>query len=92
MPNNDKIQNFFSKQLQEVKDHYKTEKGGRVYTAPNVEAATNRALELADFDIVLGDVRFEQIICNCGKDRNALIVVNPQTFHFFCVAVCKCKV
>jgi hypothetical protein len=91
MPNNDKIQNFFSNQLRELKNHYKTERGGRIYTAPNMEAAVNRALEMADFEIVLGDIKTEKIVCNCGKDRIGYVIVNPQTLHFFCVSICKCK-
>lgn len=90
MPNNDKIQNFFSKQLQEVKDQY-NRIWGKVYTCPNQTEAINRCLELADWDLIFSDIQVEKIRCKCGRDREGFVIVNPKTSNFFCVAVCDCK-
>lgn len=90
MQNNDKIQNFFSEQLREVKERY-NRVWGKVYVCPNDTEAITRCLELADWDLVLSDIQVEQIRCKCGKDKKGFVIVNPNTFNFFCVAVCNCK-
>ena len=50
MQNNDKIQNFFSQQLKEIKE-YHNKVWGKVYTEKTREGAIERCLELADFDV-----------------------------------------
>lgn len=86
---NNKIQNFFSQQLQELKDNYK--KGGKVYIAPTKELAIERCLELADFDVCVEDIKQTIIICNCNKDVFGYMCVNPSTLFYFVVSVCDCK-
>ena len=89
--NNDKIQNFFSQQLKEIKE-YHSKVWGKVYTQETREGAINRCLELADFDICLEDIQQEEIKCKCGADRFGYLCVNPQTKFFFVVSVCSCEV
>jgi hypothetical protein len=88
--NNDKIQNFFSQQLKEIKE-YHNRVWGKVYTQETKEGAINRCLELADFDICLEDIHTEQIKCKCGVDRFGYICVNPSNKLFFVVSVCDCE-
>ena len=90
MKNNDKIQNFFSEQLKEIKE-YHNRVWGKTYTEKSKEWAINRCLELADFPVTLEDIHFEQIKCKCGKDCFGYVCVNPQTKFFFVVSVCDCE-
>jgi hypothetical protein len=90
MQNNNKIQNFFSEQLKEIKE-YHNKVWGKVYTQDTKEGAINRCLELADFDICLEDIQQEEIKCKCGTDRFGYLCVNPQTKFFFVVSVCSCE-
>jgi len=90
MQNNDKIQNFFSEQLKEMKEQY-TKIWGKVYTENTKEGAINRCLELADFPVTMEDIHFEQIRCKCGKDAFGYVCVDPLTKFFFCVSVCECE-
>ena len=91
MENNNKIQNFFSNQLKEIKE-YHNRVWGKVYTQETKEGAINRCLELADFDICLEDIQQEEIKCKCGADRFGYLCVNPSTKFFFIVSVCNCEV
>lgn len=88
---NNKIQNFFSNQLKEIKE-YHNRVWGKVYTQDTKQGAINRCLELADFDICLEDIQQEEIKCKCGQDRFGYLCVNPQTKFFFIVSVCDCEV
>lgn len=88
---NNKIQNFFSNQLKEIKE-YHNRVWGKVYTQDTKQGAINRCLELADFDICLEDIQQEEIKCKCGQDRFGYLCVNPQTKFFFIVSVCECEV
>ena len=90
MRNNDKIQNFFSEQLREVKERY-NRVWGKVYTENTKEAAINRCLELADFPVTLEDIQTEKIRCKCDKDSFGYVCVNPETRFFFVVSVCDCE-
>ena len=90
MQNNDKIQNFFSEQLKEVKERY-NRVWGKVYTENTKEAAINRCLELADFPVTLEDIHTEKIRCKCDKDSFGYVCVNPETRFFFVVSVCDCE-
>ena len=90
MQNNDKIQNFFSEQLREVKERY-NRVWGKVYTENTKEAAINRCLELADFPVTLEDIHTEKIRCKCDKDSFGYVCVNPETRFFFVVSVCDCE-
>ena len=90
MKNNDKIQNFFSEQLKEIKE-YHNRIWGKTYSENSKEGAINRCLELADFPVTLEDIHFEQIKCKCGKDCFGYVCVNPKDKFFFCVAVCDCE-
>lgn len=92
MRNNDKIQNFFSEQLRELKAQYQLKRGGRVYVQPNKDKALNRCLELADFGVCLEDIHTDKIVCNCDRERFGFVCVNPVTKHFFVVSVCDCEV
>jgi hypothetical protein len=90
MQNNDKIQNFFSNQLKEIKEHH-NKVWGKVYTERTREGAIERCLELADFDVCLEDIQHEQIKCKCGKDTFGYVCVNPSTKFFFVVSICDCE-
>ena len=90
MQNNDKIQNFFSEQLREVKERY-NRVWGKVYTEKTKEAAINRCLELADFPVTLEDIHTDKIRCKCEKDSFGYVCVNPETRFFFVVSVCDCE-
>ena len=90
MQNNDKIQNFFSEQLREVKERY-NRVWGKVYTEKTKEAAINRCLELADFPVTLEDIHTEKIRCKCDKDSFGYVCINPETRFFFVVSVCDCE-
>jgi len=88
---NDKIQNFFSNQLNELKAHYENKRGGRVYTEPTKEKALTRCLELADFGVCLEDIHWERLICNCDFEKFGYICINPSNKFFFVVSVCSCE-
>jgi CheY-like chemotaxis protein len=88
---NDKIQNFFSEQLRELKATYSNKIWGKVYTATDKEKALERCLELADFDICLDDIQADTIICKCNQEKFAYVVIDPQTKFFFVVSVCNCE-
>lgn len=90
MQNNDKIQNFFSEQLREVKERY-NRVWGKVYTEKTKEAAINRCLELADFPVTLEDIHTEKIRCKCDNDSFGYVCINPETRFFFVVSVCDCE-
>ena len=88
---NIKIENFFSKQLKEIKQ-YHDRVWGKVYTEKTREGAIERCLELADFDVCLEDIQHEQIKCKCGVDRFGYLCVDPSTKFFFVVSICDCEV
>ena len=88
---NNKIESFFSQQLNELKATYSNKFGGRIYTEPTKDKALTRCLELADFDICLEDIQADTIICKCNQEKFAYVCVNPQTKFFFVVSVCNCE-
>ena len=88
---NNKIESFFSNQLNELKATYSNKFGGRIYTEPNKEKALERCLELADFDICLEDIQADRIICKCNQEKFAYVCVNPSNKFFFVVSVCSCE-
>lgn len=89
---NQKIESFFSNQLNELKATYSNKFGGRIYTEPTKDKALNRCLELADFDICLEDIQADSIICKCNQEKFAYVCVNPSNKFFFVVSVCECEV
>jgi len=91
MDKNNKIQNFFSNQLNELKAHYENKKGGRVYVEPTKDKALTRCLELADFAVCLEDIHWERLICNCDFEKFGYICINPSNKFFFVVSVCSCE-
>ena len=88
---NNKIESFFSQQLNELKATYSNKFGGRIYTEPTKDKALTRCLELADFDICLEDIQADTIICKCNQEKFAYVCVNPQTKFLFVVSVCNCE-
>ena len=88
---NQKIESFFSNQLNELKATYSNKFGGRIYTEPNKEKALTRCLELADFPVTLEDIQEDIIRCKCDKEVFGYVCVNPETKFFFVVGVCECE-